>query len=37
MREKLDETISILWNDKPLKIKNLRPNKDVKRSGTAAA
>jgi hypothetical protein len=37
VRKKLDGTISVLWNGKPLKIKEILPNKEVKQPESAAA
>jgi hypothetical protein len=37
VRKKLDRTISVLWNGKPLKIKEILPSKVVKQPESAAA
>jgi hypothetical protein len=37
VRKKLDGTISVLWNGKPLKITEILPKKEVKQLESAAA
>jgi hypothetical protein len=37
MKKKLDGTIHVYWKDKPLKIKELLPNKEVRPSASGIA